>query len=306
MNATSPVVNLIPGKGFVITPFLKAIIDRSLDYIDAGFPLNLSGPAGVGKTTLAFHIAAQLGRPVVMMSGDHLFDSSDLVGEMKGFRKRYVKDNFIRSVVKTDENVTSQWIDNPLTLACRNGYTLIYDEFTRSRPEANNVLLSVLEEGILYLTTGGEPYLRVHSDFRTIFTSNPKEYAGVYMAQDALRDRMVTVELNHFDRETETAICQGRSGINRSDCEEIVEIVRKVRKESENGSAPSVRATIMIASIVKAKGGLKRIENSLFKNICLDILLSEVPKNKRDRVKEAFFDSIEKVRWPVEVDIDER
>jgi len=62
----------------------------------------------------------------------------------------------------------------------------------------------------------------------------------------------------------------------------------------------------MIASIVKAKGGLKRIENSLFKNICLDILLSEVPKNKRDRVKEAFFDSIEKVRWPVEVDIDER
>jgi len=37
------------------------------------------------------------------------------------------------------------WVDNRLTTACANGNTLIYDEFNRSRPEANNALLSVLE-----------------------------------------------------------------------------------------------------------------------------------------------------------------
>jgi len=46
-----------------------------------------------------------------------------------------------------------------------------------------------------------------------IFTSNPEEYAGVHKTQDALRDRMVTIELDHFDEETEIAITEARSGI---------------------------------------------------------------------------------------------
>ena len=30
------------------------------------------------------------------------------------------------------------WIDNRLTTACRYGHTLVYDEFTRSRPYKKN------------------------------------------------------------------------------------------------------------------------------------------------------------------------
>ena len=72
-------------------------------------------------------------------------------------------------------------MDNRLTTACRHGHVLIYDEFTRSRPEANNVLLSVLSEGLLNLPKpgcNGDGYLDVHPNFRAIFTSNPQEYAG--------------------------------------------------------------------------------------------------------------------------------
>ena len=73
--------------------------------------------------------------------------------------------------------MTQQWVDNRLTTACQFGLTLIYDEFTRSRPEANNVLLSILEERILVLPNarGRESYLKVHPDFRAIFTSNPDQ-----------------------------------------------------------------------------------------------------------------------------------
>ena len=37
----------------------------------------------------------------------------------------------------------AEWIDNPLTLACKYGYTLIYNEFSRSKAVANNFLLSI-------------------------------------------------------------------------------------------------------------------------------------------------------------------
>ncbi len=116
--------------------------------------------------------------------------------------------------------MTQQWVDNRLTTACQFGLTLIYDEFTRSRPEANNVLLSILEERMLVLPNarGGESYLKVHPDFRAIFTSNPEEYAGVQKSQDALRDRMVTIELGNFDEETEVAITREKSKLSTEDC----------------------------------------------------------------------------------------
>ena len=125
----------------------------------------------------------------MLLVGDDEFGSSDLVGSQAGFRHRRVVDNFIASVRKTEDDVTPRWVDNRLTIAAREGMTLVYDEFTRSRPEANNALLSVLEERVLVLPSrrgSGTDFLRVHPDFVAIFTSNPAEYAGVHQAQDAL------------------------------------------------------------------------------------------------------------------------
>jgi len=138
-----------PGDGFVLTPYVEQITERALSYIQAGYPIHFSGPAGTGKTTLAFHVAAKLGRPVTLIHGDDEFASSDLVGRDAGYRKSKLIDNFIHSVLKTEEEMKSFWVDNRLTTACQNGDTLVYDEFNRSRPEANNAFLSVLSERIL-------------------------------------------------------------------------------------------------------------------------------------------------------------
>ena len=289
-----PITVLAPERGvdFVATRYIGDLTSRALDYIGAGFPIHFSGPAGVGKTTLAIHVAAQLGRPTVLICGDDEFNSSDLIGGLYGYRKRYLKDNFIRSVLKTDESMTSHWIDNRLTNACQHGLTLVYDEFTRSRPEANNVLLSVLEERLLPLPAarGGETYLKVHPNFSAIFTSNPQEYAGVHRSQDALRDRMVTIELGHFDEETEVAITQAKSRLSPEDSRRVVGLVRAIREAKSNNATPTVRACIMIGKILSLKDEPAFSNNGVFKQTCLDVVMPEVPRGEREAVRQVIDD----------------
>lgn len=265
-----------PLPNFVETAEVKNITDRALAYIQAGFPVHFRGASGTGKTTLGLHLASKLGRPVMMIHGDDEFSSSDLVGGEYGYRMKKVVDNFIHSVLKTEEDMQRQWIDSRLTLACRYGFTLIYDEFTRSRPEANNTLLSVLQEKILDLpdARGGENYLRVDPFFTAIFTSNPEEYAGVYRTQDALRDRMITIDLDHFNKKTEIAITQAKSGLSKRDSTKIVNIMRALRESGQCEYPPSVRSAIMVAKTLKVRKGVVRKDNPIFRETALEILTS--------------------------------
>ena len=265
---------------FVETGYIRDITERALAYIAAGFPIHFRGASGTGKTTLAMHLASKVGRPVIIMHGDEEHSTSDLVGGQHGYRTRKVVDNFIHSVLKTEENMQNTWIDNRLTVACKYGFTLIYDEFTRSRPEANNVLLSVLQEKMMDMPPSreGEGYLKVDPNFMAIFTSNPEEYAGVYRSQDALRDRMVTMDIDHPDRETEGAITVAKSGLEKEDAGKIVDIVRALRDSGKCEFAPTVRGCIMIAKTLKIRNGSVDAESRIFRNICADVLCSETSR----------------------------
>ncbi len=290
-----------PLPNFVETPLVGGITERAMGYVQAGFPVHFRGSTGTGKTTLALHLASKIARPVVMIHGDEEFSTSDLVGGEHGYRMKKVVDNFIHSVLKTEENLTKRWIDNRLTIAARYGFTLIYDEFTRSRPEANNVLLSVLQEKMLDLPAareGGESYLKVDPDFTAIFTSNPEEYAGVYRSQDALRDRMVTIDLDFFDRETEIAITEAKSGIAHQEAEKIVDIVRDLRESEVCEFSPTVRGGIIIAKTLRLRNLLVDAGNDVFREICQDVLASETSRvgslAERTKVKAAIGDLIDR------------
>ena len=250
----------------------------------AGYPVHFSGPAGTGKTTLALHIAALLGRPVILIHGDDEFGSSDLVGGQLGYRTTKVIDNFIHSVLKQEENFSKVWVDNRLTTACKFGFTLIYDEFNRSRPEANNVLLSILEERLLELPTGRscEGHLQVHPDFNSVFTSNPEEYAGVHKTQDALLDRMITIKLGYHDQETETAITSAKSGLPEHCASRIVDVVRRFRGLGVNNHRPTIRACIMIAKIIALRGAAAESHDPVFRETCRDVLCTDTIKVTHD------------------------
>jgi len=280
-----------PQEGFVETRFIKDITNRALNYLRAGFPVHFRGRAGTGKTTLAMHLASKIGRPVVLIHGDEEFTTADLVGGEYGYRIRKVVDNFIHSVLKTEEDMMKRWVDNRLTVAAKYGFTLIYDEFTRSRPEANNILLSILEEHILDLPAarGGDHYLQVEPDFRAIFTSNPEEYAGTHETQDALRDRMITIDLGDYDEETEVAITASKSNIRKSDAKKIVALVRDLRSSDVCEVAPTIRTSIMISKAANLQEIRPDASNTVFSQICMDILCSQTmrygPNRSDGRIK---------------------
>lgn len=296
------IINAKPRSDFVKTEFISEIVDRAMSYIQAGYPIHFRGPAGTGKTTLAMHLASLIERPIMLIFGDDEFGSSDLIGSQAGYRRTKVIDNFIHSVLKTEDNMRQQWVDNRLTIACQEGLTLIYDEFTRSKPEANNVLLSILEEKLIAMPAlrGGEGYLKVHPDFRAIFTSNPEEYAGVHKVQDALQDRMITIDLQRLDEETEVEIAKTKANIQHENALRITRVVRDFREVGELSILPTIRSVIMIARVLKLRGGSAYINNQTFVKVCRDVLLPGAIRNEKEttisksKVETLLMDLIEK------------
>ena len=278
----------VNARGFVNTPAVERIALRALRYLQSGFSVHLRGPAGTGKTTLALHLADLLGQPIMLIFGDDELKSSDLIGNQNGYTRKKVVDNFIHSVVKVEDELRQNWIDSRLTLACKEGFTLVYDEFNRSRPEVNNVLLSALEEKLLILPPNGNrsEYIRVHPEFRAIFTSNPEEYCGVYGTQDALLDRLVTINMPEPDDRTQQEILGQKINIDTDSAWRIVQIVKEFRRtvkqsmpetahheESAKHSSP-LRSCLMIAKVSQEHDILVKEDNPDFRDLCADVLLS--------------------------------
>ncbi|MBD2481568.1 gas vesicle protein GvpN [Planktothrix sp. FACHB-1365] len=269
------VLRVRPGQ-FVVTPSIHQITTRALRYLHSGFSIHLRGPAGTGKTTLAMHLANCLARPVMLIFGDDDFTSSDLIGSQSGYTHKKLMDNYIHSVLKVEDELKHNWVDSRLTMACREGFTLVYDEFNRSRPEVNNVLLSALEEKILTLPpTSNQPdYLQVHSQFRAIFTSNPEEYCGVHATQDALMDRLVTINMPEPDELTQTEILAQKTGISREDALFIVNLVKTFRLKTTAEKTSGLRSCLMIAKVCAEHEIVATPNHADFRDICADVLLS--------------------------------
>ncbi|MGD0994106.1 MAG: gas vesicle protein GvpN [Candidatus Bathyarchaeia archaeon] len=277
-------------ESFIETEQVRKLKDRVKLWVKAGCSPHIVGPTGCGKTTLAMQVAKELGRPTVWINGDDQMTTTDLIGGYSEMEAESLRDKYIHNVWLTRETVKRRWVDNPLTLACKYGYTLIYNEFSRSKAEANNVLLSVLEEHVLELPTmfGEERYVKVHPDFNVIFTSNSIEYAGVHKPQDALLDRMIDIYMDYYDFDTETKIVQAHSRVSLPEAQKIVTVVRTMREKLPGPHKPGTRSEIMISQGLKTLGNYSSED---FEQICLDVLATKIGNsletlNKTDHIKE--------------------
>ncbi|APW98272.1 gas vesicle protein GvpN [Halobiforma lacisalsi AJ5] len=220
---------------FVETDAVRSLRGRITGWLEADQPVHLIGPTGCGKTALALSAAAERGRPVVWLNGDESVDTAALVGDHAGGERYKEDDRFVGGVSKQTEIVRERWVDNPLSVAVREGATLVYNEFSRSDPAAHNVLLSVFEEGVLERPgkRGEDRTIDVHPEFRAIVTSNDVEYAGVHRQQDALLDRFVGVRVDYYDAETEREIVRAHVDLPDEVVETVVETTRTLRDDLE-------------------------------------------------------------------------
>lgn len=81
------VLNASPQR-FVNTPAVQRVAQRALRYLQSGFSIHLRGAAGVGKTTLAMHLADLLNQPIILLFGDDEFKTSDLIGNQLGYTRK--------------------------------------------------------------------------------------------------------------------------------------------------------------------------------------------------------------------------
>lgn len=262
---------------FVETEAVSDVRERVGHWLSVDRPVHLVGPTGCGKTALALHVAAERDRPVVLVNGDASLGTADLVGEY-GERERYsVRDEFVRDVVKRTDIERDRWVDNALTTAVREGATLVYNEFSRTKPAANNVFLSMFEEGVLELPgkRGEDRSVDVHPEFRAIFTSNDAEYAGVHEPQDALLDRLVGVYLDYYDAETEREIVTARvEEADADQVETVVDAVRAVRAQLD--VTVGTRAAVMAAEAVAAlERGDESADDDAVVQCCVDAMASK-------------------------------
>lgn len=262
-------------KNWVETKAVKELKERVRNWLILKYPVHIIGPTGCGKTLLSLQIAKEFGRPVVWINGDESVTTTDLIGGYSQIETTSIRDKYIHNVYKDKDIIKADWVDNPLTLACKYGYTLIYNEFSRSKPAANNVLLSIFSEGILELPTqfGEERYVKVHPEFRAIFTSNPVEYAGIHRPQDALLDRMISIFMNHYDKETERKIIMAQSKIKEKDAEIIVDLIRKLRAKLPENEEIGLRPGIMLAQALEQNGDINK---AIIKQFLPDIISSKI------------------------------
>lgn len=261
-------------ENWVETDSVKDVKGRVKTWLTLKYPVHIIGPTGCGKTILAMQVAKELGRPAVWINGDESVTTTDLIGGYSQVEVSSIRDKYIHNVFKDKDILKAEWVDNPLTLACKYGYTLIYNEFSRSKAVANNVLLSIFSEGILELPTkfGEERYVKVHPDFRAIFTSNSVEYAGVHRAQDALLDRMAGIYMDYYDTKTEAKIIAAHSRIDAETALMLARMLGSLRTRLPEDGSIGTRAGVMIAH---AMNSAKSFDKKIARLLLADLITSK-------------------------------
>lgn len=249
--------------------------------------VNIVGPTGSGKSTIVEQICARLNRPFTRINGRGDMESSSLLGQL---------------VV---ENGATVWKDGALTEAVKNGYTVLFDEYTVVPPEINMSLQWLREHnGKLLLADKpgniNDKMVIPHKDFRLICADNTRglgdnndKFAGANLQNTAALNRFdITVVHDYLSQAQERKIINNKfSDVPEATVSMMVKLAALVRKGYDKGDLSITMSPRNLLSWAKKASDWGNLHKA-FAYTYMNLLPSEVEKEAVQGMYKTVFDVV--------------
>lgn len=222
--------------------------------------LFLAGPQGVGKSTITFAIAKQLGWQ---------FRKIDC-GVMKKIQSMYGR---TMSVPKEGGGFDLKWIESKLASVLREAYKnkqreycVMLEEITRMEPDCRDALLEIIEgkQREFVMPTG--EIIPIGRNIHFLAAGNIGEGFTVQRQDAAFLDRWVMVKIYHMPQADELELCLKRfTGCPKDQMNAALTIINHLRKLYYDTNHP--------LSIAASTRGAQRTAMFLSKGMALDAAL---------------------------------
>lgn len=201
-------------------------------------PLLLKGPTGTGKSRFVEYMAHRLDRVLLTITCHEETSSTDLIG---------------RYIIKGQG---TEWVDGPLTRACREGLMIYLDEIAEARPDILVAIHSLTDHRRrLYIDKLGQE-IAAHPDFMLVASFNPGYQKGFKELKPSTRQRFVSMSFAYPAAEVERNIVVQETGADKEVATRLVTIGNKIRNLREMGLTETASTRLLVDAAKLIKGGL--------------------------------------------------
>jgi MoxR-like ATPase len=211
------------GPPFWVDPNNMQVLRAAVGLRSLGRPANILmvGASGYGKTSLAYRLAEEMGKPIYVINCATATTEEAWLGRMHidDDGTKYVQSEFLK------------WVEG---VEYEPGIILM-DEASRIHPQRMNTLFGLLDWQGKVFVPGLQRYVHLHPDNILIGTANiGVEYGGTARMDKAFKERWgFVVRVGPPPKAAEIDVLIGHSGLDKDIATRLVDIAEMTRKRND-------------------------------------------------------------------------